>query len=137
MKYSVDELLKSGLLRKIPKSKQRAKESIRTAEAWLKEAENGFQSGSLRSCVLVSYLAMFHAARAILFADGFREKSHFTVARYLENRYVDKGLLEEKWVKLLDHYREMRHQDQYSTSFFTTEEEAEMPWILPGNLWRG
>jgi len=91
----------------------------------------------LRSCVLVSYLAIFHAARAILFADGFREKSHFAVARYLESRYVDKGLLEEKWVKLLDHYREMRHQDQYSTSFFTTEEEAGMSWILPGNLWRG
>jgi len=33
MKCSVDELLKSGLLRKIPKSKQKAKESIRTAEA--------------------------------------------------------------------------------------------------------
>ena len=79
MKYSVDELLKSGLLRKIPKSKQRAEESMRTASAWLKEAENDFQSGSLRSCILVSYLAMFHAARAILFADGFREKSHFAV----------------------------------------------------------
>jgi len=73
---------------------------------------------------MASYLALFHSARAILFYDGFREKSHFCVARYLEEKYVKKGLLEIVWVELLDHYRELRHDDQYSTSFFATEEES-------------
>jgi len=111
----LDKLLELGLIRRIPKSKEKAEESIKTAKVWLKEAENNFKNRSLRSCVLVSYLAMFHAARAILFADGFREKSHFAMARYLE----------DKWVKLLDYYREMRHGDQYSTSFFVTEKEVQ------------
>ena len=35
------------------------------------------------------------------------------------------GLLESKWVELLDHYREARHGNQYSTSFFVVREEAE------------
>ena len=111
----LDKLLELGLIRRIPKSKEKAEESIKTAKVWLKEAENNFKNRSLRSCVLASYLAMFHAARAILFADGFREKSHFAMARYLE----------DKWVKLLDYYREMRHGDQYSTSFFVTEKEVQ------------
>ena len=72
-----------------------------------------------------SYLAMFHSARGILFADGFREKSHFAVARYLEDLYGNKGLLEAKWVDLLDHYREVRHDDQYSTSFYATKDDCE------------
>ena len=59
-----------------------------------------------------------------MFGDGFREKSHFAVARYLEDKYVKKNLLEEQWVELLDHYRETRHDDQYSTSFLATEDEA-------------
>lgn len=125
MKFDINKLKELGLLREIPKSKQKAEESIKTAESWLEEAENNLKSEAFRSCILSSYLVMFHAARAILFADGFREKSHFAVARYLEDKFVRKELLEEKWIKLLDHYRETRHDDQYSTSFVTSKEEAE------------
>jgi len=124
MRFSLDRLMELGLLRKIPKSRLKAEESTNTAESWLIEAENNLKNGTFRSCILSSYLAMFHSARAILFADGFREKSHFAVARYLEDRYIGRGLVEEKWINLLDHYREIRHEDQYSTSFFVTEEEA-------------
>ena len=68
---------------------------------------------------------MFHAARTILFLDGFREKSHACVARYLEEKYVKTGKLDKKWMELLDHSREIRHNDQYDLSFFSTKEEAE------------
>ena len=125
MKFDINKLLELGLLKKIPKSKQKAEESINTAYSWLKEAENNLKSRAFRSCILSSYLAMFHSARATLFINGFREKSHFAVARFLENFYVKKNLLEEKWVELLDYYRELRHEDQYSTSFIATEAEAE------------
>lgn len=125
MRFNTEKLFKLGLLRKIPRSKEKAEESINTAESWLKEAENNLKSTAFRSCILSSYNAMFHIARSILFRDGLREKSHFAVAKYLEDKYVEKGLLEEKWIKLLDHYRETRHDDQYSTSFIATKEEAE------------
>jgi len=123
--YNINRLLEEGLIRKIPQSKNKAAESIRTAESWLKEASNNLSSNALRSCIISSYLAMFHSARSILFADGFREKSHFAVARYLEDRYANKGKLETKWIVLLDHFRETRHDDQYSTTFFVTEDDAE------------
>jgi len=80
---------------------------------------------AFNSSVLSSYLAMFHSARALLFFDGFREKSQYCIARYLEEKYVNKNLLESKWVELLDHYRELRKEDQYSTSFFAIKDEAE------------
>lgn len=124
MKFDVDKLLKLKLLRKIPQSIEKAKESIHTAESWLKEAKKNFQSKAFNSCILSSYLVMFHTARAILFKDGFREKSHFAMARYLEDKYVNRHLLEKKWVEILDHYRETRHNDQYNTSFLATGEEA-------------
>ena len=37
------------LLRKIPKSKQKAEESIKTAESWFEEAENNLRSKAFRS----------------------------------------------------------------------------------------
>lgn len=98
---------------------------MKVALRWLDEAEKDLIGGGFNSSVLSSYLAMFHSARTVLFFDGFREKSHYCMARYLEERYAEKNLLESKWVELLGHYRELRHDDQYSTDFFATKDEAE------------
>jgi len=95
-----------------------------TSERWLNEAERNLNSGSFDSCLISSYLAMFHAARAVLFRDGWREKSHYCISRYLEEKYVKTGKLEGEWVELLDRSRELRHEDQYDITYFATEEEA-------------
>jgi uncharacterized protein (UPF0332 family) len=80
---------------------------------------------AFNSSLMSSYLAMFHSARALLFFDGIREKSHYCIARYLEEKNAKKELLEIKWIELLDYYRDMRHDDQYSISCFVTNKEAE------------
>lgn len=124
-KYNFNDCIKDNLLRNIPPSKEKAKSSLNAARKWLEEAEKDFKGEAFNSSVMASYLAMFHSARSILFFDGWREKSHYCIARYLEEKYVRNNLLEEKWVDLLDHCRELRHDDQYNTAFFTTKEEAE------------
>ena len=113
------------MLRRIPPSKDKAVQSLKKAREWLKEAENSLRGNALNSSILASYMVMFHAARTILFLDGFREKSHACVARYLDEKYVKTGKLDKKWVELLDHSREIRHNDQYDLSFFSTKEETE------------
>lgn len=35
------------------------------------------------------------------------------------------GGLDKKWVELLDHSREIRHNNQYDLSFISTKEEGE------------
>ena len=118
MPFRFKDCIEKGLLKKIPASEDNAMRSINKAESWLKEAKKSFQGEAYDSSVLSSYLAMFHSARAILFLDGYREKSHACVARYLEYQYVDKKKLEKKWVELLDHHREIRHDNQYDLSFY-------------------
>jgi uncharacterized protein (UPF0332 family) len=123
--FNFDNCVKEGLLRSIPPSKEKAEGSIKAGLKWLEEAEKDLRSEAFNSSVLSSYLAMFHSARSLLYFDGYREKSHYCIARYLEEKYVKSKLLESKWVQLLDHYRELRHNDQYSISFFATKDEAE------------
>lgn len=125
MPYNYNDCMREGLLRKIPPSKDKAAQSLKKAREWLKEAENSLKGDAFNSSILASYMVMFHAARMLLFLDGFREKSHACVARYLEEKYVKTGKLDKKWVELLDHNREIRHNDQYDLSFFSTKEEAE------------
>ena len=124
MPFKYKNCIEKGLLRKIPASNDKASRSLSKAERWLRETKNTFKSKAFDSSVLASYLVMFHSARAILFFDGYREKSHTCVARYLEEKYVKTKQLEKKWIELLDHHREVRHDDQYNLSFFSTDKEA-------------
>lgn len=125
MLFDFNECLKKGLIRKTVPSRVKARKSLEASLKWLEEAEKNFEINALRSSLLSAYLAVFHAARSILFFDGYREKSHACIARYLEEKYVRQGLLEAKWVEMLDHFREIRHTDQYSFNFFTSEDESE------------
>jgi len=124
MVFRYKDCIAKGLLRKIPASLEKASMSIKKAENWYSESKKSITGKALDSSVIASYMVMFHAARAILFHDGYREKSHACVARYLEEKYVKTGKLESKWVELLDHAREIRHNNQYDMSFCSTEKEA-------------
>lgn len=124
MPFDYNDCIKENLLRKIPSSKDKATQSIKKSKEWLLESEKSLKGGAAGSSILASYMSMFHAARSILFFDGYREKSHACIARYLEEKYVKTKKLDLKWVELLDHSREVRHDDQYNLSSFSTEEEA-------------
>lgn len=113
-----------GLLRHIKASAQKGAMSLKKSRAVLDEAQKNLDSEAYNSCVYSSYLAMFHSARAILFRDGVREKSHFCIARYLE-RYVESKHIEQKWIDLLDRIRDVRHAGQYDLAYSSTGEEAE------------
>ncbi len=117
------ECFEQGLLRKTTPSEEKGMMSLGKSRAVLEEAEKNLGVEAFDSCVTSSYMAMFHAARAILFRDGFREKSHYCLARYLD-LYVERGALEQKWVDLLDRIRDLRHAGQYDFMHASTEEEA-------------
>jgi len=88
MVFKYKDCIEKGLLRKVPSSKDKALQSINKAKKWLEEAKKTLAGEAFDSSVLASYMVMFHSARAILFRDGFRERSHACVARYLEEKYV-------------------------------------------------
>ncbi|MFH1256550.1 MAG: HEPN domain-containing protein [Candidatus Diapherotrites archaeon] len=122
---NVEECLKQGLLKRIPASKQKAMQSIGKAEELLTEAEADLGDGRINSAVIVSYLALFHAARALLFKDGLTEKSHECVIRYLEEKYAKAKLLPETFIDLLDRFKAERSHTQYDVSYSPNEEDAE------------
>jgi len=121
----LDDCFNKGLIRKIPPSKEKALRSLNKADRWLEEARRSLSFNLFNSCLVASYSAMFHASRALLFKDGFREKSHYCLARYLEEMYVNTGRLNRVVVDLLDRFRTLRHEDLYELDFSATREDAE------------
>ncbi len=75
--------LKRGLLRDEDFDADDVARSCERAREWLRECRMDIDAGAYNSAISAGYMAMFHSARALLFRDGLREKSHFCVARYL------------------------------------------------------
>lgn len=76
------------------------------AKALLKDNHND-------AALLYAYSSMFSAGRAILYKDGVQEKSHYCLARYLEEKYVKKGKIDAETITLLNAFREERHAIVY------------------------
>jgi uncharacterized protein (UPF0332 family) len=109
----LDECYERGLLRKVPASEEKARLSLAQAREWIIEAGHDCDADALRSGLIAVYMGYFHAARALLYRDGVREKSHYCIGIYLEF-YREKGLLEDEWVLQFDHMRGLRQNDQYN-----------------------
>jgi uncharacterized protein (UPF0332 family) len=119
----LEECYERGLLRKVAASKEKAMQSLAQAREWVTEAGHDCDAGSLRSAIMAAYMGYFHAARAVLFRDGVREKSHYCIGVYLES-YRDSGLVEDEWVLQFDHMRRMRQNDQYGLDARPTPAEV-------------
>lgn len=69
------------------------------------------------------YNAVFHAARALLYRDGVKEKSHYCLQKYLEEKYEKQKLLAAEDVSLFDVLRGIRQEVQYNVTRIKFEED--------------
>ena len=117
-----DTCIRMGWLTKITQSKKQAEEQLKKAEVLFAEAKIALKNNSPNSATMTAYAAILDAGRALLFKDGWREKSHACTARYLERTYTKE--LGEPAIMLFDEYRDKRHKTLYSGDYYPTMEEA-------------
>jgi uncharacterized protein (UPF0332 family) len=66
------------------------------------------------------YYSMFHAARALLYTSGYREKSHRALVTALNELYVKTGRLESVHFENLKHAMDLREEADYGMTFSET-----------------
>lgn len=65
---------------KFPEAKHPAADELNEAKEDLAEAEKRPPEGSYKWATVTGYYAMFHAARALLYRLGYREKPHYCLS---------------------------------------------------------
>jgi len=118
-----NECFEKGLLQKTEPSLDLAKKSVKQAEFFLNEAHDLFDMKKETIAVISLYNAYFHTARALLFKDGIKERSHYCIARYLEEEYVNKKVIDKKFLNAFETIMSLRHNVQYSTEKIEIEED--------------
>jgi uncharacterized protein (UPF0332 family) len=108
---NVDECVEKGLLKRAEPDREKARESIKTAERKHGLAERELKARIFENAVISAYTAMFHAARALLYKDGFKERSHYALCVFVAEKYG--GKLEKRFVHALEALRLERHELTY------------------------
>lgn len=108
---TIDRCFQIGQLKKSVPDIGKAKSSIKISEQNYADALVQFENKCYKWTFIAAYASMFHAARALLFKDGVKERSHFCLCNYIKEKY--RGIIEEKFLNELDNLREGRHAVLY------------------------
>ena len=117
---NVDDCFSRGLLKKTRPSKDKAEKSLKIAEGYLKKAKDNLKLGHYDVAVTLCYGAMFHSARAVLFVDGVKERSHICLIVYLKRKHPEMRVQ----TNTLDSYRRTRHAVVYGLDADLEEDDA-------------
>lgn len=117
MNQAFNECLKSRKIIPFPRAKRLAKKELTAATEDLAEARDRFGHEKYKYATINAYYAVFHAARALIYSKGYRERSHFCLAVALDALFVDKGLLKGRYVRILRDTMALREDADYGGSF--------------------
>lgn len=97
---------------------------LKNAKADLMTAKKTYSDSGFKWATIQAYYSMFHAARALLFRKGFREKSHSCLKAAIATLYVETGLLENDYLADFDSTMLLRESADYKSDFSREGAEA-------------
>jgi len=115
----LEECLDRGLIKKDPLASERVESSLMIAERFLRSSNRNLEIDEYEMAEMAAYNSAFHAARALLFAKGYTERSHFCVGVALRGLYRGKII---DLLKTFDKIRLSRHNVQYGGALVSEDE---------------
>jgi len=84
-------------LQRIKVERDLIEKELEEAKYDLERAKHAIEEDDFKWSIVKSYYSMFHAARAVLFSLGLKERRHFAIRVVLENLNME-GKLESKFI---------------------------------------
>jgi uncharacterized protein (UPF0332 family) len=116
MVNNLNDCLKSGLIRWYSATKDEIIKELGQSENDLARAKETINVGDYKWSTIQAYYSMFHAARAVLFSAGYREKSHKCIPFFLES-LVDDGRLEPHFAGEFKSAMFLREEADYEAAY--------------------
>ena len=113
----LEKCLERGRIKKFPKAKTLVASELKLAGEDLRSAEGSLADGNFKWATIQSYYSMFHTARALLYAKGYREKSHYCLIESIRSLYVSRSLLSFEFVETLKLGKSLRENADYYGDF--------------------
>jgi len=112
-----EKCLERGRIKKFLKAKTLVANELKLAGEDLRTARNSFDEENFKWATIQAYYSMFHTARALLYAKGYRENSHYCLIESIRSLYVSRGLLSFEFVETLKLGKSLRENADYYGDF--------------------
>ena len=117
MNQEFKQCLESKKLVSFARGKKLVKKELAVAKSDLSDAKTGYASERYKWSTIQGYYAMFHAARALIYSPGYREKSHYCLAMALRALFVDESTMDAQLVRDFLNAMNLREAADYEAEF--------------------
>ncbi|MBN2186348.1 MAG: HEPN domain-containing protein [Dehalococcoidia bacterium] len=117
MEQEFKQCLESKKVVPFARGKNLVKKELSVAKSDISEAKAGYENERYKWSTIQGYYAMFHAARALIYSQGYREKSHYCLAVALRAVFVDEGNMEAQLVRDFLNAMNLREAADYEAEF--------------------
>ena len=105
-------------------AKTLATKELKSAADDLEDAKFSFSKERYKWATIQAYYAIFHAARALLYYRGYRERSHPCVMIGIEHLFGSEKLIDMKWIRALQNAMALREDADYANEYSKEGAEA-------------
>ena len=117
MTQEFKQCLDNGKIVSFPKGKMLVGKELSVARSDLLDAKAGYENQRYKWSTIQAYYAMFHAARALIYSRGYREKSHFCLSVALRALFIDEGKLDTQTGRDFLNAMSLREAADYEAEF--------------------
>ena len=117
MNQEFNQCLESKRIIAFARGKRLVNKELAVARSDLAEAKAGYKNERYKWSTIQGYYAMFHAARALVYSRGYREKSHYCLAVALRALFVDETKMNPQLVRDFLNAMNLRQAADYEAEF--------------------
>lgn len=111
------ECLAKGRIKVFADASKLVLKQLQIAESDLAYAKEGMLKDRWKWSTIQAYYSMFHTARALLYAKGFREKSHRCLRIAVSHLYVSEGDSFQRMIENFELAKLLRENADYENDF--------------------
>jgi len=119
-----EDCFRKGLLRKGDVSKEETDSQIKIAQDYIMKAEKICVKEVFDMSFLAAYISIFHSARALLYAKGHKERSHYCLFEFVKIEFKNDAEV-RRFAEIGQNYRETRRLVQYEGSLCSEDAAKE------------
>lgn len=113
----IDDLIKSGKLKKGTYSDEMCKKEYSVAKKDLEAAKSSYETENYKWATIQAYYAIFHGVRSLVYKAGYREESHSALKLVLKELYINNGILSQDVYNTLERGMSLREMADYKENY--------------------
>lgn len=117
MNQEFKQCLESRKIITFLKGKELSGKELSVARSDLLDAKAGYENQRYKWSTIQGYYAMFHAAKALIYSRGYREKSHYCLSVALRTLFIEEGKLDAQAGRDFLNAMNLREAADYEAEF--------------------